>query len=92
MVSFLLVILCHRAKRLSSSPSVLVHGYTWKPGGDLMSARRELNMVGELLDADPIVGDQATKQRFLQEVQDACIIHIGLAVLDCVFVISCFCG
>ena len=53
-----------------------------------MSARRELNMVGELLDADPVVGDQATKQRFLQEVQDACIIHIGLAV----FGILCFVG
>ena len=86
------MILCHRAKRLSSSHSVLVHGRAWKPGGNLMSARRELNMVGELLDADPIIGDQATKQRFLQEVQDACIIHIGLAVLDCVFGILCFAG
>ena len=47
-------------------------------------------MVGELLDANPIVSDDATKQRFLQEIQDASIIHIGLAVLDCVFDISCF--
>ena len=87
-----LLILCHRAKLLSSAPSVLVHGRAWKPGGDLTSARRELNVVGELLDAVPIVGDQATKQRFLQEVQDACIIHIGLAVLDCVFWHFVFCG
>ena len=70
--------------------SVLVHGRAWKAGGDLKSARRELHMVGELLDANPIVSDDATKQRFLQEIQDASIIHIGLAVLDCVFDISCF--
>ena len=29
------------------------------------------------MDADPIVREDATKQRFLQEIQDASIVHIG---------------
>ncbi|KAK7094678.1 tetratricopeptide repeat protein 28-like [Littorina saxatilis] len=57
--------------------SVQVHDRPWKPASDLTSAKRELSMVGELLDTDPIVSDAATKQKFLQEIKNAAIIHIA---------------
>jgi hypothetical protein len=34
-------------------------------------------MVGEILDCDPVLDKDATKQKFLQEVQDAAVVHIG---------------
>ncbi|XP_076455182.1 uncharacterized protein LOC143289867 isoform X2 [Babylonia areolata] len=57
--------------------SLLVHGRPWKPSSELLSAKHELSIVGGLLDADPIVSEQATKQRFLREIQDASVIHIA---------------
>ncbi|KAL8606426.1 hypothetical protein ACOMHN_060331 [Nucella lapillus] len=57
--------------------SVLVHGRPWKPTSTLQSAKRELKMVGEVLDADPIVSEKATKQNFLREIKDATIVHIA---------------
>lgn len=58
--------------------SVLVHGRPWKSGGNLAAAKRELRMVGEMLDVDPIIGDEATKGQFLRDIQEASIIHIGM--------------
>ncbi|KAK7502589.1 hypothetical protein BaRGS_00006164 [Batillaria attramentaria] len=57
--------------------SVEIHGRPWKAGKELVVAQHELKKVGEVLDAAPIVGKEATKQRLLKEIQEASIIHIA---------------
>lgn len=56
---------------------VQLHGKLWQPNFDgLQGAQRELTIVATLLDANLITGHEATKDRFLSEIEKATVVHI----------------
>ncbi|ESO98992.1 hypothetical protein LOTGIDRAFT_231307 [Lottia gigantea] len=57
--------------------SLVLNGKEWKPHSDMNSAKKELKNIAKCLDIDPIIGEDATKDRFLQEIQKATVIHIA---------------
>ncbi|KAK6195644.1 hypothetical protein SNE40_001029 [Patella caerulea] len=61
----------------SLPPRLMLDESEWKPSGDMLSAKRELNSVAKILDVDPILLTEATKEKFLFEIQRSTIIHIA---------------
>ena len=60
--------------------SLMLHDKLWKPSlEELSSAKREALNVATLLDVTPITGPDATKERFLKEIEKASVVHIGLS-------------
>ena len=55
----------------------MLHGSEWCPHCDLKVAEEECFKVGGYLDVIPVVGEHATKERMLKEMQSATILHIG---------------
>ena len=61
-----------------SIASLMLHGKSWRPGlQDLKSARREAQTVASLLEVDATTGTDATKDRFLSDMEKATVVHIG---------------
>ena len=58
-----------------------LHGGQWKPVGELKQAQSECLQVADILDTTAIVGAEATKKRFLVELQQATVLHIGITIL-----------
>ena len=56
---------------------LLLHGREWVPAAQLSSAQDECFKVAELCDVTAVIGEKATKDRFLREIQTAVVIHIG---------------
>ena len=56
---------------------LLLHGREWVPAAQLSSAQDECFKVAELCDVTAVIGEKATKDRFLREIQTAAVIHIG---------------
>ncbi|XP_053380746.1 tetratricopeptide repeat protein 28-like isoform X2 [Mercenaria mercenaria] len=57
--------------------SLMLHGKVWKPSlEELSSAKREALNVATLLDVIPITGPDATKERFLKDIERASVVHI----------------
>jgi hypothetical protein len=54
----------------------------WKPNGELDMAQRECTAVAEYMEVEPILGENATKDRFLQEIASADIIHLGKILIS----------
>ncbi|XP_052220078.1 tetratricopeptide repeat protein 28-like [Dreissena polymorpha] len=58
--------------------SLMLHGKPWRPGlEDLKAAKREATSVAELLDVGPVLCEMATKQKFLQDIEQAAVVHIA---------------
>lgn len=56
----------------------MLHGKVWMPSlEELTSAKREALNVATLLDVSPITGSDATKERFMKEIEKATVVHIG---------------
>ena len=55
-----------------------LHGREWSPGlEELVSAKRESLNVATCLDVAPITGLDATKKRFMNDITQASVVHIG---------------
>ena len=72
------------------SYSLLIHGEPWHPVGEMTSAQKECLTVASYLDVTAIVGTDATKDRFMQELHTSTVIHIGVYNM-CVCVCVCVC-
>ena len=62
------------------SCSLLVHGEPWHLAGEMISAQKECFKVADYLDVTAIVGPEATKDRFMQELHTSTVIHIGVPI------------
>ena len=60
--------------------SLLVQGEPWNPAGEMTTAQKECFNVASYLDVTAIVGHDATKDRFLQELVTSTVIHIGASI------------
>ncbi|XP_059850358.1 uncharacterized protein LOC132407610 isoform X4 [Hypanus sabinus] len=59
-------------------PSALsLWGSTWKPLGPLVGAQKEVIKVAEYLQAEAVMGEQATKKRVLSELPQLTVVHIA---------------
>ena len=57
---------------------LMLHGREWSPGlEELVSAKREAFNVAACLDVAPITGLEATKRRFMTDITQASVVHIG---------------
>ena len=65
---------------------LLLFGREWSPTSEMQSAQTECLKVADMCDVVAVVGEKATKDRFLSEIQTAAVIHIGKRLL---FVFSC---
>ena len=59
------------------SKSVQLYGEEWKPRRELKKCQDECFKVAEILGVHAVVGEEATKDRFMKELQEATIIHVG---------------
>ena len=57
--------------------SLTLHNKQWKPIGELKQAQSECLQVAEILQTSAFVGAEATKKRFLSEIQHATVLHMG---------------
>lgn len=57
--------------------SVYLYEKEWNPRRELAHSQTECFKIAELLGAHAVVGDEAIKDRFLKEVQEATVVHIG---------------
>ena len=72
------------AEYMISAPcfSLLVQGEPWLPAGEMTTAQKECFNVASYLDVTAIVGHDATKDRFMQELATSTVIHIGASMYD----------
>ena len=57
---------------------LMLHGKHWCPGlKELVSAKRECYNVATCLDVAPVTGPDATKERFMKDITQASVVHIG---------------
>ena len=53
--------------------------------------QHECSAVAEYMEISPILGEEATKERFLQEISNADILHIGKIAVNFAFTQLTFC-
>ena len=56
---------------------VWLRGREWEPKKELTKAQSECFKVAQVLNVTAVVGEEATKDRFLKDIQGATIVHIG---------------
>ncbi len=55
----------------------MLHDEEWEPKCELVEAQSECYKVADILDVSAVVGDYATKDRFLSDIKHATVLHIG---------------
>ncbi|XP_077972550.1 uncharacterized protein LOC120339972 isoform X1 [Styela clava] len=60
--------------------SLHYQGEIWNPRSKLPVAMKECKKVSEYFDVSPILGDEATKRRFIEEIKTSSILHISTFV------------
>ena len=68
---------------LSPCFSLHLHGSTWWPVGELSQAQEECRKVGELCGVMAVLGEAATRERFVADCREATLIHIGKLTYFC---------
>ena len=61
----------------------MLHGKYWCPGlEEMVAAKRESYNVATCLDVAPVTGSDATKERFMKDITQASIVHIGMCLMQ----------
>lgn len=59
--------------------SLMLYNQPWKPGCEILSqAKQEVFSVAAILDTEPVYSHDATREKFLKDICQASIIHIGM--------------